>query len=467
MTLIVVLVSTFVVADDSERPNVLFIMVDDLRPELGAYDHHVVKTPNIDEFSSRATLFTNAYVNVPVCGASRASMMTGIRPNQVRFRSYQARADKEAPDAETLFGVLKSNDYQTHSIGKIMHFANDSADDWTSLPWKPKVEHGMGHRNYLLEENIKFFKKHKTGPPFEMADVEDSAYFDGKTTLEALNRLNQLSKNQKPFFLAVGFVKPHLPFNAPKKYWDLYDHSKIQLPGNPNQPTNAPPKAKHAFGELRKFDGIPKNPLPVSDSMARKLIHGYYACVSYIDAQIGILLEGLDNLNLSENTIVFILGDHGWSLGEHGLWAKHSPFDLATRTPLIVRTPEHLNETYKSGRAHGLVEFIDIFPTIMELVDLAELDQLDGKSFVQQLKDPLSDGKEVVFPRWSIAEIIKTDQYSYTEWRDKRGGVLERMLYDHNLDPEETFNVSEEPEYADIVKLLHRRLSQHVSEFGI
>ena len=155
MTLIVVLVSTFVVADDSERPNVLFIMVDDLRPELGAYDHHVVKTPNIDEFSSRATLFTNAYVNVPVCGASRASMMTGIRPNQVRFRSYQARADKEAPDAETLFGVLKSNDYQTHSIGKIMHFANDSADDWTSLPWKPKVEHGMGHRNYLLEENIK------------------------------------------------------------------------------------------------------------------------------------------------------------------------------------------------------------------------------------------------------------------------------------------------------------------------
>ena len=467
MTLIVVLVSTFVFADDSERPNVLFIMVDDLRPELGAYDHHVVKTPNIDEFSSRATLFTNAYVNVPVCGASRASMMTGIRPNQVRFRSYQARADKEAPDAETLFGVLKSNDYQTHSIGKIMHFANDSEDDWTSLPWKPKVEHGMGHRNYLLEENIKFFKKHKTGPPFEMADVEDSAYFDGKTTLEALNRLNQLSKNQKPFFLAVGFVKPHLPFNAPKKYWDLYDHSKIQLPGNPNQPINAPPKAKHAFGELRKFDGIPKNPLPVSDSMARKLIHGYYACVSYIDAQIGILLEGLDNLNLSENTIVFILGDHGWSLGEHGLWAKHSPFDLATRTPLIVRTPEHLSETYKSGRAHGLVEFIDIFPTIMELVDLAELDQLDGKSFVEQLKDPLSDGKEVVFPRWSIAEIIKTDQYSYTEWRDKRGGVLERMLYDHNLDPEETFNVSEEPEYADIVKLLHRRLSQHVSEFGI
>lgn len=467
MTLIVVLVSTFVFADDSERPNVLFIMVDDLRPELGAYDHHVVKTPNIDEFSSRATLFTNAYVNVPVCGASRASMMTGIRPNQVRFRSYQARADKEAPDAETLFGVLKSNDYQTHSIGKIMHFANDSEDDWTSLPWKPKVEHGMGHRNYLLEENIKFFKKHKTGPPFEMADVEDSAYFDGKTTLEALNRLNQLSKNQKPFFLAVGFVKPHLPFNAPKKYWDLYDHSKIQLPNNPNQPTNAPPKAKHAFGELRKFDGIPKNPLPVSDSMARKLIHGYYACVSYIDAQIGILLEGLDNLNLSENTIVFILGDHGWSLGEHGLWAKHSPFDLATRTPLIVRTPEHLSETYKSGRAHGLVEFIDIFPTIMELVDLAELDQLDGKSFVEQLKDPLSDGKEVVFPRWSIAEIIKTDQYSYTEWRDKRGGVLERMLYDHNLDPEETFNVSEEPEYADIVKLLHRRLSQHVSEFGI
>lgn len=465
--MIITLIPILVFANDSKRPNVLFIMVDDLRPELGAYDHHVVKTPNIDEFAEKATVFTNAYVNVPVCGASRASMMTGIRPNQVRFRSYQARADKEAPDAETLFGMLKSNAYETHSIGKIMHFSNDSADDWSVPPWKPKVEHGMGHRNYLLEENIKFFKKYKTGPPFEKADVKDSAYFDGKTTIEALNRLDELSSTQAPFFLAIGFVKPHLPFNAPKKYWDLYDHSKIELPDNPEQPIKAPPKAKHAFGELRKFDGIPENPLPVSDEMARNLIHGYYACVSYVDAQIGMLLKRLDSLNMAENTIVFILGDHGWSLGEHGLWAKHSPFDLATRTPVIVRTPEHLNGTSKSGKSHGLVEFIDIFPTITELTKLKKLDQFDGESFAAQLKNPTSQGKDAVFPRWSIAEIIKTDQYSYTEWRDKRGGVLERMLYDHSLDPEETYNVSEEPEYVEIVKSLHKRLSQHVSEFGI
>ena len=467
ISLTLILLPSICLADNSKPPNILFIMVDDLRPELGIYDHPVVKTPHIDKFSKNATIFTNAYVNVPVCGASRASMMTGVRPNQVRFRTYQARADKEAPDAETLFGMLKSNDYVTHSIGKIMHFSDDSSDDWSVPPWKPKVEHGMGHRNYLLDENISFFKKNRTGPPFEKAEVNDNAYFDGKTTVEALNRLGVLSKKQDPFFLAVGFVKPHLPFNAPKKYWDLYDHSKIHLPDNAEQPTKAPPKAKHAFGELRKFDGIPENPLPVPDDIARQLIHGYYACVSYIDAQIGMLLSRLDSLNLTENTIVFILGDHGWSLGEHGLWAKHSPFDLATRTPLIVRTPDHLNGTSKSGKSHGLVEFVDIFPTITELTKLKKLDQLDGESFAAQLKNPSSQGKSAVFPRWAIAEIIKTDQYSYTEWRDKRGGVLERMLYDHNLDPEETYNVSGEPEYAEIVKSLHQRLSEHVSEFGI
>ena len=206
ISLTLILLPSICLADNSNAPNILFIMVDDLRPELGIYDHPVVKTPHIDKFSKNATIFTNAYVNVPVCGASRASMMTGIRPNQVRFRTYQARADKDAPDAETIFGMLKSNDYVTHSIGKIMHFSDDSSDDWSVPPWKPKVEHGMGHRNYLLDENISFFKKNRTGPPFEKAEVNDNSYFDGKTTVEALNRLGVLSKKQDPFFLADGAI---------------------------------------------------------------------------------------------------------------------------------------------------------------------------------------------------------------------------------------------------------------------
>jgi iduronate 2-sulfatase len=458
-TLIVGLLSVGQVsAVDKNAPNVLFIMVDDLRPELGAYGKTVIKSPNIDKLANEGVMFTNAYVNVPVCGASRASMMTGLRPNKKRFRTFYARADEDAENAKTLFGYLTEQGYHTQSMGKIMHDAGDSVSQWSIAPWKSSSIGGMGHRNYVLEENIARFGRVKKGPPFESADVEDNAYFDGMIADHAIEALSDAKSLDQPFFMAVGFVKPHLPFNAPKRYWDLYNERDIELADNPFQPTNAPVRAVHGWGELRKFDGIPKKPKLVSDDMARKLIHGYYASVSYVDAQVGKVLGELDALGLSDNTIVFLLGDHGWSLGEHGLWAKHSPFDHATKTPLIVRLPSQKENPAATGAAHGLVEFVDIFPTILELTKQPKLDQLQGSSFVAQIRDPKAPGKTAVFPRYQLAEVIKTEDYALTEWYGKQGKMLARMLYDHRVDPEETHNVAEEPEYSDVVENLHNQL---------
>lgn len=459
-TLFSIGLSANIFATEQRPPNVLFIMIDDLRPELGAYGIKAARSPHIDKLASEGVVFANAYANVPVCGASRASMMTGLRPSKKRFKTFYARADEDAKNAKTLFGYLTEQGYHTQSMGKIMHNAGDSASQWSIPPWKSPSKGGMGHRNYVLEENIERFAHVKKGPAFESADVEDNAYFDGMIADHAIEALSDAQLLDQPFFMAVGFVKPHLPFNAPKRYWDLYNARDIVLADNPFQPTNAPRKAVHGWGELRKYDGIPQKPELVSDDMARKLIHGYYASVSYVDAQVGRVLAQLNNLGLAKNTIVFLLGDHGWSLGEHGLWAKHSPFDHATRTPLIVRLPGNKDGSAVTGTAHGLVEFVDIFPTILDLTKQPQLDQLQGSSFVAQLADPKASGKQAVFPRYLMAEVIKSDDYALTEWYSKQGQVLARMLYDHRVDKAETYNVAEQPEYKEILDDLHNQLTE-------
>ena len=460
--------------------NVLFIMIDDLRPELGAYGSMAVKSPNIDSLASEAVLFANAYVNVPVCGASRASMMTGIRPTEKRFVGYQARIDEDAKGAETLFGSLKKQGYYSESIGKILHFSEDSKADWSTAPWSPKAKiKRVGHRNYQSAENIARFLKDRVGPAYEAADVPDNHYFDGMIADQAMASLESASQRDQPFFMAVGFLKPHLPFTVPLRYWDLYRTEDINLASNPLMPEGAPRQALHSWGELRKFEGIPKAPHPVPDAMAKKLVHGYLASVSYSDAQVGKLLTKLKQLNLDDNTIVIVAGDHGFSLGEHGLWVKHSPFDVATRTPLIVKLPTTLTETSTTGllsstlstrseptpnlkpgvgTAEGLVEFVDIFPTVLELLGKPKLPQLQGDSFVSQLIDVSAPGKVAVFPRWHAADVIKTDRYAMTEWFDQQGQVTARMLFDHLNDPKETINLAEHKDYKSLVADLHEQL---------
>lgn len=468
-------------ASEVKPANVLLIMIDDLRPELGAYGSTAVKSPNIDRLASEAVLFANAYVNVPVCGASRASMMSGIRPTETRFVGYQARIDKDAKGVETLFGYLKKQGYYSESIGKILHFSEDSKAGWSTPPWnpKPKIKR-VGHRNYQSAENIASFLKDRVGPAYEAADVPDNHYFDGMIADHAITSLESVSQRDQPFFMAVGFLKPHLPFTVPLRYWDLYREEDINLASNPLMPAGAPIEAIHRWGELRKFDGIPKSPHPVPDAMAKKLVHGYLASVSYSDAQVGKLLAKLKQLNLDDNTIVILVGDHGFSLGEHGLWVKHSPFDVATRAPLIVKLATGPKEPLAMGRllentlsqsnefpsvlypgvgvAEGLVEFVDIFPTVLELLGKPKLPQLQGESFVSQLLDASAPGKAAVFPRWHAADVFKTDRYALTEWFDHRGKVTARMLFDHLTDPKESVNLAEDKGYKSLVAKLHDRL---------
>ena len=253
----------------------------------------------------------------------------------------------------------------------------------------------------------------------------------------------------KPFFLAVGYLKPHLPFNAPKKYWDLYDPREIDLPPNPHIPENAPAASMHNFGELRAYYNIPpQGPLP--DSMARKLIHGYYACVSYTDALIGKLLKDLERLDLDRNTIVIIWGDHGWNLGEHGLWCKHCNFETSLRAPVILKVP------WKKGgiKTDAMVEFIDVYPTLCDLARIDIPDHVQGESLVKYYDNPNHKGKSFVYSRFIKGESVKNQEFRYTEWLDSSQSRYAEMLYNHRTDPDENYNISGNNENTEIVNAL-------------
>lgn len=454
------------VKKQSGKMNVLFIAIDDLRPELNCYGGEHIKSPHIDALAKEAALFERAYCNVPVCGASRASLLTGILPTRDRFVTYYTRADEDTPDAVTLPEHFKNNGYHTVSLGKIFHNAGDNETKaWSQPPLRYdhfRIDTGnwgdKGWQNYITNENkiIAYENENGYAKAWESADVHDSAYFDGKVANRAVEYLNEMSQMDQPFFLGVGFLKPHLPFNAPKKYWDMYPLEDIKLPGNMYFPESAPEAAHHNWGELRAYTNIPKTG-QVADSLALKLIQGYSACVSYADALVGKVLNTLEELGLKENTIVVLWGDHGWSLGEHGLWCKHSNFNNVLQTPLIVRVPGF----EKNIRVTSLVEFVDIYPTLCELTDLKKPLQLQGQSFMNVLQGETTSKPEV-FPRWIEGESIKTDQYLYTEWIDDQGSTYARMLYDHTKDPVEMNNLASSADYEDVVNELSEKIHENM-----
>ena len=443
--------------------NVLFLIIDDLRPELPTYGSTQVHAPNIERLAQQGLVFHNAYANVPVCGASRGSLLTGLRPTATRFVGFQARMDADTPAAVPLFGALKAEGYRSLSLGKVAHVTDDFAALWSDAPWNPWTEarerQRMGYRDYLLPENLQAVEAGGLGPPFESADVEDDAYFSGQIADRAIGTIEELRDQENPFFLAVGLLKPHLPFNAPKRYWDLYRAEEMRLPEVDALPLNAPSEAWHNWGELRYYDDMPPAPEPLSEALARTLIHGYYASVSYIDALVGRILRALDENGFSDNTIVVFLSDHGWSLGEHGLWAKHSTFDVATRSPLIVSAPG-----VAPGHTQALVEYVDLYPTLMEMLGMNVAANLHGRSFANVLSDPTAPGKSAVYLRWLDAEAIKTPDFAFSEWFDEQGEVTARMLYDHRNDRDETINLAEEPEYRDTVEAMHRALMENIRD---
>jgi iduronate 2-sulfatase len=421
----------------ADRPNVLFMAVDDLRPELACYGKQHMHSPNIDRLAASGVLFERAYCMVPTCGASRASLMTGIRPTRNRFVSYQTMAQKDAPGITTFNTQFRKSGYYTVSLGKIFHHATDSAKGWSEPAWRPKdIPWYRQPENHELHTQRQKQGSRKRGPAWESADVPDNAYADGVIAERAIADLRRLKEREEPFFLAVGFLKPHLPFIAPEKYWDLYDHRKIQLPDNYHVPNDAPQESIHTSGEMRAYAGIPAKG-PVSEVTARHMIHGYYACVSYADAQIGKLLDELDRLELTDNTIVVLWGDHGWNLGEHTLWCKHSCYETSMQIPLVVRAPG-----IKGGqRRSGLIESIDLYPSLCELASLSLPGHLQGRSFATLMKDADSEWKSAAVGRFQNGDTIRTDDYRFTEYTDRKGQRTSQMLYDHTADPHENVNV--------------------------
>lgn len=439
--------------DADHRPNVLFIAIDDLRPELNCYGKTHIHSPNIDALARSGVLFERSYCMVPTCGASRASLMTGLRPSRNRFVSYLTRADKDAAGFPTLNTHFKNNGYYTVSNGKVFHHRNDSESGWSEPAWRNKVP------AYRLEASRKQLGRKNSrgkklrGPAYESSDTTDDQHGDGVTASKAIKDLRRLANQELPFFLAVGFNKPHLPFVAPKKYWDLYDPNTITTPDNYNVPKNSPKEAIHSSGELRAYYQIPpKGPVPYET--ARNLIHGYYACVSFVDAQVGKVLVELDRLGLADNTIVILWGDHGWNLGDHTLWCKHSCFESSMHAPLIVRAPGIKGGTH----TRGLTEFIDIYPTLCELAGIEQPAHLHGQSFVALLQDPAMKWKDAAIGRFQSGDTIRTDQYRFSQYSSPAGKPTARMLYDHNSDPRENVNLSESDQGKQRLKSLGKKL---------
>ncbi len=447
------------------RPNVLFIAVDDLRDELGCYGSTPALTPNVDRLAKRGMLFERAYCQQAVCNPSRASLLTGRRPDTLRIWDLPTHFRERMPDVVTLPQHFKNHGYFTRGIGKIFHnWRQEIHGDPTS--WSvPSVMHYNTHGADVAElpEGTEVPPNLASHPRVECRDVPDEAYFDGRIANLAVDELATRAKRDEPFFLAVGFWKPHLPFNAPKKYWDLYDRTKIELPADPNPPKDGPKIALHDARELLRT----KKTLTEAD--VRELRHGYYAAVSYVDAQVGKVLEALEEHGLADDTIVVFWSDHGFHLGEHGLWAKTSCFEYDARVPLIVAAPKSKGVGVKSP---ALVELLDLYPTLVELAGLPVPEGLEGRSLVPLLDGTAESVKPAAYTQHprpayykgkpeAMGVSVRTDRYRYTEWRDfTTGNVLARELYDHEHDPGETRNLVHSPVLQKALEEVGRQLDR-------
>lgn len=443
------------------RPNVLFIAVDDLR---SSYGNVKAITPHIDRLAKKSVVFNRAYSQQAVCGPSRASVLTGRRPDVTRVWDLKTHFREALPNVITLPQYFKRHGYAARNVGKIYHDSKELQDpvSWSG-PEIMAITDSAGPK-YLLPENQPTDGSWKKAAS-ECVEVADTAYVDGKVADAAVEMIRQLKDSS--FFLAVGFRRPHLPFSAPKKYWDLYDDSQIPLPSPEGAPEASPPIALHGGIELRGYTDIPTSG-PIPRSKIRQLRHGYFASVSYIDAQIGRLIDELEQQNLMQNTVIVLWSDHGLHLGELGLWAKTTNFEMDTRVPLLIYSPI---VGVKGVSTEALVELVDIYPTLLELAGFEVLDGLDGMSMVPLLKDPDRDWKHAVysqFPRpWMyknkpkyMGYSVRTSNYRYTEWKNLEDGSVEfKELYDYKEGELETKNLAGLDNYSKIQKALSRLLS--------
>lgn len=460
-----VLFSASTLAQPSAKKNVLFIIIDDMKPLLGCYGDTNARTPNMDRLAASSRVFDRAYCQQAVCAPSRASFMTGRRPDQLKIWGLSQPFRPLHPAIVTLPQHFKNNGYTTAATGKIYHDppAHHDAISWS---WPGVLEttgNGIGAK-YALPENAGKSK----AASVERVAIEDSGYIDGKVADAAIDLLGRLK--DKSFFLAVGFRRPHLPFTAPEKYWQLFDGKTLPFPDTA-RPQQAPAIAFHNSEELRGYTDIPdKGPIP--DSKVKELLQGYYAAVSYTDAQIGKVLGELDRLQLTQNTIVVLISDHGFHLGDHSMWGKSTNFENAARVPLLISAPGIVRQP---GHTNALAELVDIYPTLAQLCGLNKPDSLAGTSLVPVLANAKATVKQQALSQFirpygalnnearitSMGYSLRTNQYRFTEWYDtKTHELVATELYDHQKDPGEMTNLAAQAKQAGRISTLHRQLQQ-------
>ncbi|TCI90401.1 sulfatase [Tenacibaculum sp. M341] len=501
---------------NNTKPNIVFIAVDDLRPELGCYDSEIAITPNIDKLASNGITFNKAYCQEAICSPSRASLMTGARPETINVIENFTYFREANPDIITLPQHFKNNGYETVHTGKIFHkpaFA-DLDISWSRKPAHDKmtIKKERTPGGFALPENQEIFKQNRAdviakygknaprnglgkGPAYENADVPDTFYEDGYNAELAIATLKDLKEKNpdKPFFLGMGMKKPHLDWLAPKKYWDLYDPAKIKLTSQKDAPVNGATMGLHPSFELRARFGIPKKG-PIQKDLAKKLKHAYLASVSYIDTQIGKLINAIDEQGLRDNTIIILWSDHGWHLGEMGIWGKATNYEISTRVPLIIASP-NMTKEIKGKRSEALVELVDMYPTLADLANLPLPKHLEGQSFKPLLDNPNKEWKRAAFSQfpspalreWAanplskgmretyfgplINEVeqkiknqqkdkwnrelfenylmgyaMRTQEHRLIVWKDYRtpeAAPIFIELYDHQNDPNETVNIAD------------------------
>ncbi|MCK0157585.1 sulfatase [Cellulophaga sp. F20128] len=443
--------------ETKSKPNVVFIAVDDLRPDLGVYGNEFVQTPNMDKLAQQGVFFTNHYVQVPTCGASRYSLITGLRPrkksqlgNNIFAQEVANQPEKTAP--ESFVHQLRRNGYYTVGIGKISHSVDGLVYGYEEEPsTKKEMPHSWDefHFNsgkwgtgwnaffgYADGENRQSLKRQVK--PYEMGAVDDKGYPDGLTAELAVKKLAELKNKKQSFFLGVGFFKPHLPFNAPKKYWDLYNRETLPLSPNPFIGEGVNQASLQSSGEFNGYQltdekaGLKSK---LSDDYSRKLVHAYYASISYVDAQIGKVLDEIKALELEENTIVVVWGDHGWNLGDHLVWGKHTLFERSLNSPLIIKVP---GTASKNAKIETITETVDIYPTILELCNVASAADIDGESLVASMRNPTLKKEDVAYSYYKNGISMRTSRYRLTKYfRDAKPTI---ELYDHEVDPYETKN---------------------------
>ncbi len=419
--------------------NVLFITVDDLRPMLGCYGHPEMHTPNIDTLAQRGTVFNRAYCQYPLCNPSRTSMLTGLRPETTRVFSNTAIFREKLPNVLTLPQHFKAHGYHAQSVGKIAHRLEmqDDTYSWSVPSWSQSA--------YFDRVSL---------PVWQALNVEDDELRDGKTAKRAIKTLKELQNTQ--FFLAVGFRKPHLPLYAPKKYYELYKDEDFSLPSTSILPSGALSAIYDKPEGIREFKNIPDQG-PLSDAKTLELIRAYAASVSYMDAQVGRVLERLDALRLTERTIIVLVGDHGYHLGEHGKWRKNTLFEISLRSPLIISVPDQMHLGVKT---EALAELVDIYPTLCDACQLPIPSQLEGLSLLPVIEQPTRSWKTAAFsqarPRGTAGNSMRTERYRYTEWG--HNGSRGRELYDYHTDPNETVNIANRRENAKLVEDLSVQL---------